>query len=1120
MKKRTLSLVLCLCLLLTLLPMGASAAGVLEAGGWNETIWAKVTGVTEEQITGVSWSGKTTGALAGQDLQYLVRKEGDLVRIDIPGLPAGTYTLTVTTSAGTLTKSGIVVEEQDRSGFAHFNYTAGVGAYKDDGSLKSNAIVLYVTEENKNTVSVTAKDGTTVTGIGNILNSVGMDVGGGKSSKGGKANTNQDILRKLAADGTPLVVRIIGRVTAPAGLTAYDHVDYGGSVGDNGFMARMSGGKDITIEGIGADAVMDGWGLHFICQTADYARGWGKSFEVRNLTFRNVPEDCVGMEGQQGGSTLTAPVERCWIHHCSFYGPTITNPAESDKDGGDGACDFKRGQYFTNSYCYYEAYHKTNLVGSSDDSLQYHMTYHHNYWKDCESRGPLARQADIHMYNNIFEGQTSYCMSLRANSYIFSEYNLYIRCKNVTDGKAGGVCKSFGNSFMSCTGTDHSDLVIVTDKSKTVSSGNKYANFDTKAALSYIPGGKYVLQESIPEMKAVVLAQTGAQKQKLLNPEDVNISEIPTNCYPTAAVRLDYSKSLNKTTVTSQSGVFDNIVFNVAKIANDCITLGGTAGCDIVFYVDAAVDITIQEHSDTSNHVILCSAAGEGVLVGSGTAKNMPAGYYFIQSGTFDVGSGKFKEAKLAGLTIRAVDPDGATDPIPTVPPTEGSDDDPSGGATEGGNSGGDVVIPAGSYVHNFTESGKNSDFFSISGNLSKSKGTVTFQSMTLTQCLKIESETNISFTAPADGKLILVFNNAAGKKIKIDGVKQTIGSDSILEMELKAGSHAVTKADSINLFYMAFTTAGTQPPATDPTEPVTVPTEPVTVPTEPTVPVHRHSYIGNVTKPAHCLENGVKTYVCACGDIYTEVIPATGHSYGDWVVVKEATQDENGQQQRTCGNCGDVISLSIPKLPAASHTHSYTTKVTKEATCTEEGEKTSTCSCGAVLTESIPPIKHTYKETVTAATCGSHGSKVYTCGQCGYSYRVVLAATGNHHFGEKVTNGDGSVSVKCTVCGYTKTDRPDPTEPTEPGVTEPAITEPIPTIPEDTEPKPTEPEVTKPKPTEGRPTEPVPTEPKPTTPVAPSDEQSAGGWWWILVAVIPIGVAVVFTLRKKKETE
>ena len=486
MQRKIISLALTLMLLVSAFAVfttSAGAAGNLVATGWFETITATISGVNDADVTGVSYSGPTSGSLTGDDLKYLVREEDGIVRIDIPGLKAGTYSLTVTTTSGTVSTGGIEVLEYDRSGYAHFNYTDGVGAYNDDGTLKENAIVLYVTNENKNSVTVTAKDGTTVKGIGNILGSTGMDVGTGLNSKGGKANTNQDILRKLADEGTPLVIRIIGSVKGASssnmsnavseidGLTQYNGVDYGGSTGDNGFMARMSGGKNITIEGIGSDATIDGWGLHFICQTADYDAGRGKSFEVRNITFKNVPEDCVGMEGQQEGSTLTAPVERCWIHHCSFIAPNISSPAESDKDGGDGACDFKRGNYFTNSYCYYESYHKTNLVGSSDTSLQYHLTYHHNYWYKCDSRGPLARQADIHMYNNIFEGQTSYCMSLRADTYIYSEYNMFINCKNVVDGKTGGVCKSYNNSFSGCS-FGSGKLVEVGSKSEEVSSSN------------------------------------------------------------------------------------------------------------------------------------------------------------------------------------------------------------------------------------------------------------------------------------------------------------------------------------------------------------------------------------------------------------------------------------------------------------------------------------------------------------------------------------------------------------------------------------------------------------------------------------------------------------------------
>ena len=503
MKNRILSLLLCLCLVSSVNAF-ATVEPMHNSGGWNETLWFEAPDILAADVTEVRYCGPVSGSLTGQDFAYLVRDTEDGLRIDIPGLPGGEYTLTVTTKWWTFSEA-VAVQAQDRSGYAHFGYTDGVGAYNDDGTLKENAIVLYVTEENKDTVTITSKDGTTVSGIGNILNSRGRN-----ANAGSKVNTNQDILHKLAGDGTPLVVRIIGRVTLPEGLTAYNSRDYGGSVGDNGAMARMQGGKDITIEGIGVGATIDGWGLHFICGGGDYARGWGKSFEVRNLTFRNVPEDCVGMEGEQDGSTLNAPVERCWIHHCAFYGPKIANPAESDKDGGDGACDFKRGQYFTNAYCYYEGYHKTNLVGGSDSNLQYHMTYHHNYWKNCESRGPLARQANIHMYNNIFEGQTSYCMNPRANAYIFSEYNLFLNCKNPVRVKLGAV-KSYQDSFENCRGDNHA--TIVTDKTQQVDTDCKYANFDTNPAISYIPQGGYLLHDTIEVMQATVMAQAGPQQR-------------------------------------------------------------------------------------------------------------------------------------------------------------------------------------------------------------------------------------------------------------------------------------------------------------------------------------------------------------------------------------------------------------------------------------------------------------------------------------------------------------------------------------------------------------------------------------------------------------------------------
>lgn len=47
---------------------------------------------------------------------------------------------------------------------------------------------------------------------------------------------------------------------------------------------------------------------------------------------------------------------------------------------------------------------------------------------------------------------------------------------------------------------------------------------------------------------------------------------------------------------------------------------------------------------------------------------------------------------------------------------------------------------------------------------------------------------------------------------------------------------------------------------------------------------VHTHSYTSSVTTAATCTTAGVRTYSCACGESYTESIPATGHNYVDGV--------------------------------------------------------------------------------------------------------------------------------------------------------------------------------------------------------------------------------------------
>lgn len=104
------------------------------------------------------------------------------------------------------------------------------------------------------------------------------------------------------------------------------------------------------------------------------------------------------------------------------------------------------------------------------------------------------------------------------------------------------------------------------------------------------------------------------------------------------------------------------------------------------------------------------------------------------------------------------------------------------------------------------------------------------------------------------------------------------------------------------------------------------------------------------------------------------------------------------------------------------THEHTYET-VTVEATCTENGSVTTTCTgCGESTVEVLEALGHSYECTETPATCAEAGSKVYTCASCGDSYSETVPATGNHSYQSVTVDPtcveDGSVTYTCVVCG------------------------------------------------------------------------------------------------------
>ena len=148
------------------------------------------------------------------------------------------------------------------------------------------------------------------------------------------------------------------------------------------------------------------------------------------------------------------------------------------------------------------------------------------------------------------------------------------------------------------------------------------------------------------------------------------------------------------------------------------------------------------------------------------------------------------------------------------------------------------------------------------------------------------------------------------------------------------------------------------------------------------------HDYLEEITVKAGCTTAGKKTFTCHCGDSYSQIIPATGHSLQKSHLDPTCVTD--GKDCYVCRSC--LAEFSVKVLPATGHT-AGDWEIESEPTCTKSGVKIKKCiTCKEVLeTENFGEAKgHTYEETVISeATCAANGRKKYTC-HCGYTYTVT----------------------------------------------------------------------------------------------------------------------------------
>lgn len=464
-----------------LLIMSLTASAALEKkseGGWNEAAWMEFTGLSDDYEAYHAYLSSDGEEWTALDAQ-LVRSYGSYGRVDALGLSAGSYMLKVVPvrngveAANEAVCSEMVeVRAFSRSGYAHHNATAGIGAYNNDGTLKTGARIIYVTASTAKTVTLEMETDKgkyeTRTGLQNILKAY-----------------------EKGSEQRPLAIRILGTLTK-------NDMDALGSSAIGLQVKGKSQAMNLTLEGVGNDATLYGFGV--LARNCRYV-------EFRNFAIMLHPED---------GMSFDTNNEHIWGHHLDiFYGQN----KGGDKAKGDGSFDVKGTFYATVDNVHYWDSGKCNL-NSNGDEVDF-VTYHHNWYDHSDSRHPRVRKSQhLHVYNNYYDGNAKYGIGSTTGSCIFSENNYFRNCKypmlismqgsDVNNGvgsssetkgtfssEAGGIIKAFGNyitgekKFQPYNANDavnaiHFDAFVANSREeklpetvKTLKGGTGYNNFDT-----------------------------------------------------------------------------------------------------------------------------------------------------------------------------------------------------------------------------------------------------------------------------------------------------------------------------------------------------------------------------------------------------------------------------------------------------------------------------------------------------------------------------------------------------------------------------------------------------------------------------------------------------------------
>lgn len=208
----------------------------------------------------------------------------------------------------------------------------------------------------------------------------------------------QEALNEHRDSTTPLTIWVTGPVTP--GNSSDSKID-------------VKDVSNVSILGMGAGAEFDGIGI--------------KITRASNIVLRNLRIHHVDI-GDKDAISIEGPADHIWVDHCELY----ATYEGVDKDTFDGLLDAKgEAEYITYSWNYLHDSWKTALVGSSDgDEFDRKITMHHNFFQNCNSRLPLFRFGNGHVFNNLYEDIADTGINSRMGACLKVESNVFVRSRN------------------------------------------------------------------------------------------------------------------------------------------------------------------------------------------------------------------------------------------------------------------------------------------------------------------------------------------------------------------------------------------------------------------------------------------------------------------------------------------------------------------------------------------------------------------------------------------------------------------------------------------------------------------------------------------------------------------